>query len=207
MFGWKCRCVKCEMISIAREPILVTHWNITAQCAWFLLLHQLYTATISPFVSGHSRMPHHYLLLQLMSCHCAIWSVCELSVNTSTCSTSVNIYATGSQMLPSCPVSPGMITVEISSCHHILSQVTNIQSKPSLTPFTLHTIWARYSNAYGCLYTTYRFPLPHATKLCSLNYCSITTVHLQATWKTFSHLHHSFQPTRCLQKIFHVHRE
>jgi len=30
-------------------------------------------------------------------------------------------------------------------------------------------------------------------ELCSLNYCS-KTVHLQATCKIFSHLHHSFQP-------------
>ena len=72
-------------------------------------------------------------------------------VNTSKYSTCVP--QTDAAIMPCVP--RNLITVEISLCHHILSQVTNSLSKPSLTPFTLHTIWARYSNAYSCLYTTY----------------------------------------------------
>jgi len=91
-----------------------------------------------------------------------------------------------------------LITVEISSRLHILIQVTNIQPKPFLTHcpsctlYTAHNL-GRIFKLHSCLYTMYKFPLPHAMK-----YWSTTTVQLQATCKTFSHLHHSFnQPDAC----------
>ena len=75
-------------------------------------------------------------------CHLNGWSA-NPSVNTST---SVNICATDRQMLPSCLVSTGIcITVEISSCLHILSQVTNIQSKPFLTHCPSCTLYTAHN--------------------------------------------------------------
>lgn len=189
----------CAMSFTAWEPILVTLWNITTQSAWYLLLHQLYTV-----VSDYSHMPHHCLLLELMSCHCATWMVNLWTVST----------------LPYIPHLLTSVPQIDKCCHHALcpqesdhcrdifmpshfepSYQYSVKTIPNTLPFMhckLHTIWAGYSNAYCCLYTTYKFPLPHAMKFCSLNYWSITTVHLQTTWKTFSHLHHCFnQPDTC----------
>ena len=69
------------MSSIAWEPILATlkyHYTI----CMVSLLHQLYKATISPYVSDDSHIPHHCLLLQLMSCHCHLIGQFVNSVST-----------------------------------------------------------------------------------------------------------------------------
>ena len=91
------------MSSVAWEPILVTLWNITTQCAWYLLLHQLYTATISPCVSD------------LNICHiivsCYGWYPATVPFDRSV--TSVSTLAHVPHLLTSMPQGD-------KCCHHVL---------------------------------------------------------------------------------------
>lgn len=189
----------CEVSSTAWELILVTLWNITTQCAWYLLLHQLYTATISPFVSDHPQ-------------------VISLPVVTAYVLPLFHLIGQSVNSLSTLPHIPHMLTSVPQTdrcCHHALYPQESYHCRDLFMPshvepsyqYPAKTILNILHFMHPLHYTQTGQDIQIHTVACMqhinflfhmlwnsahFNSWSITSVHLQASWKTFSHLHHSF---------------